>query len=204
MESESSVFSTYPFQNFNLLVPIGSSNEEENKKFIIPCMLPPKLSNMYEMEPFRTMVLAYHSEHTTKSREPFQIGTFHQLLSQCSKIWKICSEDHLSYTDASFQIKENVRLALTSLDRQKIRVSLWCSRDAIEPFTHNLIQAIRTGLGKMFTKLGLGSDNKYLLLCPHWSIDDVNPCLVPVTEMQESSSIQPADQVCVQHQKADT
>ena len=189
------------FQNFNLLVPIGSPIEGERKDFIVPCMLPPKPSDMYEQEPFKSMVLTYNSEHATKATEPFQIGTFHKLLSQCSKIWKICADDHLLYTDASFHIKENVRLAITSIKREKIRVSVWCTKDAIEPFTAHLIQTIRRCLENMFTKLGLASSTNYLLQCPHWSIEDSEACLVRVTDVTKSYTIQPVNKVCPRHKK---
>ena len=85
------------FQNFNLLLPMGT--DKENRMFIIPCMLPPDQRNMYEMEPFQSMVLSYNSEYKTKSGDPYQIGVFHRMLSHCSKKWQICADDHLSYTD---------------------------------------------------------------------------------------------------------
>ena len=153
------------------------------------------------MEPFKTMILTYNSEHKSKSREPFQIGTFHQLLSQCSKLWNICADDHLSYTDASFQIKENVRLALTSLDRNKIRVSVWCTKDSIEPFTSSLILTIRRSLGEMLTKLGLEPKNDFLLLCQHWNVEDTDTCLNKFREIAEGSKIQPVKEVCFWHKK---
>ena len=190
------------FQNFNLLLPMGV--DKENKMFIIPCMLPPDQRNMYEMEPFQSMVLSYNSEYKTKSGDPFQIGLFHRMLSHCSKKWQICADDHLSYTDVSFQIAEHVWLALTSLQRKKIRVSLWCSKDAAGSFDSSIILTIRHYLQNILFALGLEPSNNFLLQCPHVTAQDSESCLIRVEEAvisQGRYKLLPINDRCYLHNK---
>ena len=191
------------FEKLNLLLPLGSKSQRTHQ-YVIPCMLPPIVYNMYETEPFKTMVLAYNSEHGTKSGNVLPIGTFHKLLSECSKTkdWKICSDDHLSYTDASFEIATNVRLALTLIKGKKIRASVWFYEDAFQD-TSSLLQ-IREVLNDKLSKLGITSRNTFLLICPDWNNVGSETCLVRVTEVVDDGKIrriQPMEKICYLHRK---
>ena len=178
------------FQNFNLLLPIQSSGiGEEN--FIIPCMLPPINKNMYEMEPLKSMILAYNSQYNSKCRDPLPVGTFHRLLSDCSKSWSICVDKHLSYTDASFKIEGKM-----------IRASVWFSEDAFQD--SSVLLHVREVLDSKLLKLGIPSCNRFLLICPHWKAEDDGICLVSVKEVLDDSDmykIQPAENICYCHGK---
>ena len=200
-EEDSLLFLKQLFQNFNLLLPIQSSGTGE-EKFIIPCMLPPINKNMYEMEPLKNMILAYNSEYNSKCRDPLPVGTFHRLLSNCSKSWSICADKHLSYTDALFKIEHNVLLALTLLKGKMIQASVWFSEDAFQD-SSSLLQ-VREVFDSKLLKLGIPSCSRFLLICPHWKAGDDGICLIRVEEVLDDSDmykIQPAENICHCHGK---
>ena len=147
-------------------------------------MLPRIKRDIYETDPFKTMVLSYNSKLCYKSQETFQIGIFHRLLSLCSKKWKICAEDHLSYTDASFEIKPNIRLALTLQKENLIRTSVWCKRDEIDEKLIELILQTRVHMESLAQTYHMKSHgDSFLMLCPHAKPEDELICLVPVKEV---------------------
>ena len=172
------------FQYFDLLLPIVSAVEGD--MFIIPCMLPHMKKTIYETNPFETMVLTYNSHLTSKSMEVFNIGIFHRLLFQCSKNWNICAEDHLSYSDASFEIAPNVRLVLTLQKENLIRTSIWCQRDRIDGEMIKLILQSRLHMENLAHAYHIeSSDDGFLMLCPHAKPEEEIICLVKVKEVHD-------------------
>ena len=170
------------FQGFDLLLPIVSTVEGDI--FIVPCMLPHIKKTIYETNLFKAMVLCYNSEFQPQFKEAFQIGIFHRLLSQCSKKWKICADDHLSYTDASFEIAKNVRLVVTLQNENQIRVSVWCRRDHIDGELIELILESRAHLKSIMNAYHNGPcDDRFLMLCPHAKPEEKFTCLVKVKEV---------------------
>ena len=172
------------FQHFDLLLPILSAVDGD--MFIIPCMLPHMSKTIYETSPFKTMVLSYNSQLSSKSKEPFKIGIFHHLLSQCSKNWNICAEDHLSYSDASFEITQNVRLAVTLQGGNLIRTSIWCQRDCIDGEIIELILKSRAKMESLAHTYHIEpNDDSFLMLCPHATPEEEFICLVKVKEVHD-------------------
>ena len=191
------------FHSFNLLLPSGTERE---RYFIVPCMLPPDQKNMYETEPFKSMILTYNSEHTTNSGEVFPVGLFHKVLSECSKNWRICSDDHLSYTDASFLITENIRFALTLLYKgYKVRASIWCTRTSIDHDSLDFILKTVEVLETVFAKFHIAACNTFLMMCPHSTSSDKEACLVRVSKDFNVTTGEPkinvADQKCTFHKQ---
>ena len=93
---------------FDLLVDISNGPDKE---YLIPCMLPPRDQQFDHSRPYVDMERVYDALHKQASGDRILIGSFHQLLSKCSKVknWKLCAdpqENPLSYTDVSFNIPE--------------------------------------------------------------------------------------------------
>ena len=166
---------------FNLMLPLDVASKS-GRMFLIPSMLPPQNLNMYETEPFKKRMLTYNALHKPDIGDSLLIGTFHTLLSDCSKCpdWKICA-DHLSYTDASFDIGKEARLALTLL-KDSIRVTIWCSKDSSYKDINSIIFNTKEDLTNKLLPLNISPGQKFLMLCPQWNEKDAETCLIEVTE----------------------
>ena len=193
------------FVKFNLMLPLGSS--AERRTFLIPCMLPPQDMSMYETDTYKNMELVYNAKHKPKSTEVLPVGVFHKCLSLCSKnpSWDICANDHLSNTDASYNIEDGVRLALTLLKNSDLRSSIWCSREAMKEDTRSLIIKTRMILSKSLKSLNISPGEKFIMLCPHWMAEDNFECLVDVKEKLNEQdgtwSYETQYQKCTSHKK---
>ena len=176
--------------------------EDEGKKFLVPCMLPPQDVNIYDTEPFRNMELVYNESYKPNQGDKMLIGTFHKLLPKCSKVegWNICAKDHLSYTDTSFEIGTDIRLALTLDKNKEIRASIWCPRKKLDFSLRPLIIKTRKHLQPPMTSLSMKPDNNMQMMCPHCLPADDVVCLVRVKEMQ-GCTFEPKDELCVIHRK---
>ena len=98
------VFLIKLMEKYDLLVDVSDGLE---RKYIIPCMLS---SNIHKGEPSKVM-----------------IGSFPQFLSKCSKEknWKLTQKD-LSYTNATLDIGDNVKLSLSLSQPVQIQTQfLW-------------------------------------------------------------------------------
>ena len=81
---------------------------------------------------FEHMAMIYSAFQILKSHSSFFIGTFHQLMAECSKmkLWKLCIDlNHPSYTDASFEMKKGIRLVLALQKHNSMQISIWCPRN---------------------------------------------------------------------------
>ena len=111
-------------KKFNLLIDIS---EEEDNRYIIPFMLPESEDEDAIDEAFTDMELVYDVRYEQVTGQRFVIGTIHRLLSRCSKEedWKLCTdvesmENHLSYTTATFGIRDGMKIALTLSNPREI------------------------------------------------------------------------------------
>ena len=96
--------------HFNLLIAL----DESDQGYIIPSMLPVQYAKK-EQKAFEHMQMIYSAHQTLTLGYSFFIGTFHQLISECSKIklWKLCEgENHPSYTNTLFEMKKGIKLVL--------------------------------------------------------------------------------------------
>ena len=162
------------------MLPLDSMGK--NQKFLIPCLLQPENRNMYETEPFKSMVLVYSELPKPESGKFLPMARFHKLLSLCSKTpqWKICTHDHLSYTDASFQVQEGMRMALTMQKNSTIRSSVWCLNNRqTDNIIGNLLR-LRLQLESNMKKLGIPKTDQFLILCLQWRYGGSDICLVSV------------------------
>ena len=173
----------------NLMIPVDGSNDW----YIIPHMLPQ--GNVKSETDLKVEhVKIYETLHSPKSGETFQIGAFHQLMSECSKIkkWHLSSfEKYLSYTDAMFEIEKEVKLALILVKHNLLQVRMWCSRITwnLNVFQHvTLSRDIRHILSTMLEKFGFSQNDSYYGICPNTSSTDFVPCLVEVKEYQHLSA----------------
>ena len=174
---------------FDLMLSLGS---EQNNEYLIPCMLPSQDIDMYGQEPFTNMVLIYNTTLKPNQGDAMPVGAFHKLLSQCSKIpsWKVCANDHLSYTDASIEISHGIRLALTLMKTNTIRLSIWSAREVLDDghLSNNeareLILKAHTTVSQCLKLLALTSSAGFKMLCPHWSPGEEYLCLVTVGEKE--------------------
>ena len=90
-------------------------------------------------EAFTDMERVYDARYKQVTGHRFVIGTFHRLLSRCAKEedWKLCTdaesmENHLSYTAATFDIRNGMKMALTLSSAREIRVRIWCPKAVLE------------------------------------------------------------------------
>ena len=196
-------FLTDLMTKFHLILPLDSTTKSRSM-FLIPSMLPPQDLNMYNTEPFRKRLLTYNALHQPEVGDILLIGTFHKLLSDCSMFpdWKIC-RDHLSYTDASFEIGKEARLALTLL-KNAIRVSIWCSRGSTHSDINSIIFNTKDDLVQKLLGRKISPCPKFLMPCPHWNPEDLEPCFIEVSEVPGSElntcKISVQGQKCPQHQ----
>ena len=74
--------------HFNLIIPVDKSIQ----RYIIPSMLPSENQKTQE-QAFENMELVYSAFHTPNFGNTFFIETFHQLITECSKIkmWRPCT-----------------------------------------------------------------------------------------------------------------
>ena len=175
-------FITELMTKHNLIIPLNDVSRK--KRFLIPCMLPPMKTDMYVTEPFRNMAFIYNAMHKPKKGEHLDFGTFHTMVSKCSKTlnWQLC-EDHLSYTDISFEIGAGLRLALTQLKDTTIRASIWCSKSNLEDDTKYLILNTRKVLMKMMIEMNIAPSDTFLMFCPCWASHDKEICMVELKEV---------------------
>ena len=123
-------------KKFDLLIDISN---EEDSRYIIPFMLPEAENDDEIDEAFTDMELVYDVRYKQVTGHRFVIGTFHRLLSRCSKEedWKLCTdaesmENHLSYTAATFDLRDCMKMALTLSSPREIRVRIWCPKQIYE------------------------------------------------------------------------
>ena len=104
-------------EKFDLLVDVSDGSR---RKYIIPCMLG---SEVHKDVPYKAL-----------------IGSFPQFVSKCSKEknWKL-GLDHLSYTSASFDIGENVKLSL-SLSMPVHVQTKFAWPESMDPYDQEIIQ----------------------------------------------------------------
>ena len=92
-QNDGVIFLIRLMEKFDLLVDVSDHLE---RKYIVPCMLG---SKFYKDVPYKAL-----------------IGSFPQFVSKCSKEknWKLDgNQDYLSYTNATFDIGDNVKLSLS-------------------------------------------------------------------------------------------
>ena len=172
---------------FDLMLPLGL------EQYLIPCMLPGQEIDMYGKEPFTNMILIYNTMLKPSKGDAMPVGVFHKLLSQCSKVpnWKIFANDHLSYTDASIEISQGIRLAITLIKTNTIRLSIWSAREVLDDgqLSNNeareLVLNTHSAVGRCLKSLSLTINAEIKMLCPHWSPGEEYICLVTVGEKEE-------------------
>ena len=173
---------------FKLIVPLDSTNVE-GRRYLIPCMLSSIDVNMYDREPFKSMHLVYNAMQNPKLGTTILIGSFHKLLAACSQTenWELCVEDHLSYTDASFQLQKGIRLALTLIGKDCFRSSIWSTKDQMAD-SLAILETTRRQLQKKMKDLQIEASNTYRALCPHSKSTDAFPCLIKTRECIDPKS----------------
>ena len=199
-------------QNLDLIIPV---HHEGIQKYLVPCMLPPHKSDMYETQPFKSMIMVYSSFYIKPGSNFIPIGDLHRILAICSRIdnWRLCDFDHLTYTDTSFKLQKGVRVAFSLVkqgrpETEAIRVTVWYSKEAIRkgalcllPPTH---RNIMNSMGSLF-ELKNGS---FLLACPDTLFDndrnnhaDMNfrgECMIPV-RINPNDTLQLEEFICPIH-----
>ena len=176
-------------KKYNLIVPLDNK-QETGQTYLIPSMVPTRDVNIHNLSPFKDMHIVYCAEQNPKIGNALLVGTFHKLLSECSKTqnWKLCAEDHLSYTDASFKIRWGIRLALTLLKHDQLRSTIWCSAFAFEAYLSDMTSIInetRQVLSSNMTKMNIATSDEFQALCPHSKNTDAYPCLVRIRECMD-------------------
>ena len=169
----------------NLIIPIDKSGQI----YLIPCMLPQQ-NSQGEDQAYEDMKIIYSEYHSPKLRNGFFITTFHQLISECSKIknWKLCTgENPPSYTCASFEMKRGIRLVLRLEKHDSLHVSIWCSKTIFKDKTSELINLCAESRHKLSAKidqLGIVEAHTFHTLCLNSKPTDIRPCLMELREYQ--------------------
>ena len=161
--------------HFNLLITLAESDQGN----IIPSMLP--VQNVErKQKAFEHMEMIYSAHQTLKLGYNFFIGTFHQLISECSKtkLWKLCEgENHPSYTDASFHMKKGIRLVLAMKKHASLHISIWCPRKVLKEDISQLdkfFEEPRCLLSAKMKKLGIAQTDTFDTLCPYSQSTDAH------------------------------
>ena len=175
--------------HFNLL----NALDESDQRYIIPSMLPPH-NVKTQVKAFKNMEMIYSAFHTLKLPSDFFISTFHQLISECSKIkvWKICEgENHSSYTYASFEMKKGIRLVLALGKHDSLQITIWCPRKVLKEDISQLdkfFQEPKCLLSAKMEKLGIAQADTFDTLCPYSKSTDDHTCLIQLREYQHPIS----------------
>ena len=179
--------------NFSLLIPLEKP-DSNNKKYLVPCMLPPSELNMDATEPFNSMRMLYSSYFTTNKNGFLFIGDFQRLLAKCSQVtsWKLCIYDHLSYTEASFKVQPGVRVAFAMFKDKRvegIRTDVWFSKLALRKGAISLLPYVHQ---KIFEGFGLPFDlrnQRFLVACPYFMEEqEMGECMVRFNINQQGTS----------------
>ena len=176
------------FQKVNLIIPM----DELSLMYIIPHMLPQETRNSQQGLSVEHVKI-YHTCHSPKLGNTFQIGTFHQLMSECSKIkqWRLSSnEKPFTFTEAIYELKKEVKIVLTLVKHNLLQVSIWCSQNAWKEDVFQLVTLSRDArhiLSTKLDKLGFAQADTYYGICPNSIVSDITPCLVHVKEYQHLS-----------------
>ena len=131
----------------------------------------------------------YYEVHRPKSGNTFMPGTFHKLLSECSKIknWKLYGHNYISCTEASFELTKDLKLMLVLLKHDLLQVSICCSQNPFQQDVFQLVnfsRDIRHLLSPNMEKVGIAQADTFHSLCPFSEPTDTIPCLVQVKEYQ--------------------
>ena len=125
-------------KKFDLLIDIPKK-EEKDSGYMIPFMLPEHKKNNKIDKAFSNMEPVYDARYKQLTGHRFMIGTFHRLLSRCSKEedWTLCTDaelikNHLSYKAAIFDIRDGMKMALTLSSGEEIRVGIWCPKNVLD------------------------------------------------------------------------
>ena len=194
---------------YNLIVPL-EYKQDTGQTYLIPSMVPACNFNMYDLSPFKDMKIVYSAVQSPNAGECFEVGIFHKLLSECSKTqnWKLCAEDHLSYTDVSFKIALEMRLALTLLKHDQLRSTIWCTGNALNKSVCDITLAIedtRQIISSNMAKLKIAPGDTFKILCPHTQANDPYICLIKMRESMDPRTSELASHymknICALHGK---
>ena len=168
---------------FNLIIHLDESGE----RYIIPCMLSQQNVKAQERI-YENMELIYSEFHKSNA---FLIKTLHHLMSECSKLWKLCTgQNHPSCTDASFEMAKGIKLVLTLVNQDSLQISILCSRTVLKQYTSELVHFFREPRRVLSTKmeqLGIAQADTFYTLCPYSKSTDIHSCLVQMKEYQNQT-----------------
>ncbi len=191
-------------QKFGLLLPVESSSEE--KKFLIPCMLPDDNVDIKNTKPFGTMSPAFCSQHRPqKFNDIFPIGTFSKLLSTCSWCWSL-RERPLSSTHASFTIDSGILLTLSQSHGSTIDICIWSDKSQLKRNPLAVLLQSRCTLITNLRKCKIPVSDTFKVLCPHWRPGNPHFHTVDMRDRETAASasqyVEPLEKECICHSKA--
>ena len=171
---------------------IDTTEQHDEQHYLIPCMLSSQNVNMDKSKTSSEMLLMYDALHRQAEGDRLLIGSFHQLLSRCSKLKGLKLDwnpkkaaGNLSYTNASFSLGQGMKLTLTLSQPSEVRARIWCPKDIVgEDLSEELTvcKKIREDLAATMKKLKVKPDAKFLLHCPHFDSRQKKACLVDMKE----------------------
>ncbi len=191
---------------FNLILPLGSSEvAADDRRFLIPCMMPHEKINLENIELFKEKKQVYKSKHVSEFDQLFPIGTFSRLLSECCKLWTLVEDDHLSYGYASFQLDPTLLLALTLPHGSTLEVSIWCQLDTLRNNPTEMVLRTREILAEKLAACGVPDCERFRLMCPHWRVGEPHVSTVKVAEVKDAGTgrtrLEPRETHCVCHRR---
>ena len=173
---------------FNLIIPM----DEIGKKYILPSLLPQRNINLHQKLSTEHVEI-YNELQSPKLVSKIFIGTFHQLVSECSKdkMWKLSTdENNPSYTEVLFDLGKETKLLMAFSKTNTLDVSIWCLQNVWKQDISKLVSLSRNTRHILSTKmevLGITQADTYSGICPHSNATDPTPCLVQVKEYQHLS-----------------
>ncbi len=193
-------FLTELMQKFDLLLPLRS-NDSQDKKFLVPCMLPPTKSARTG-EASQGVKPVYTAEHRAGFHDVFPIGTFPKLLAVCAKKWSLIEDTNLSSTKASFEVGKDAKLSLCQPHSCSIQVSVLfhMGKVVIQPLPQ-VLEIVQV-LSCLLQAQKIPQCELCQLICPNWRPGNVAICTRQALQESLSSgaqfdSIQYVDSDCL-------
>ena len=171
---EESEFLTDLMLNFNLFTQIEHT-ETEGQRYLIPCMMPESYNDVAQY--YSSMIYLYNASHIAHTGDRLLVGTFHRLLSACTRAsnWKL-DEQISSYTQSSLIIGNGLILELSLQEIgtvPEVKTNILGNSDALKRDLTPDIEDIKKVLTKNMTLFNIAQPSQFLVICPNYVSGDI-------------------------------
>ncbi len=198
-------FLTELMQKFDLMVPVGSRDEDDGK-FLVPCMLPQGEAVITPTEQDISWKPAFSLEYKSSFYQWIPIGTFPKLLVACAKTWSLMDNKYLSSTTAYFEIAAGTILILHQSHGSTLQITIRCHCEQLQRHPFCIILEATRQMSSIMRSYRIQPSQLCQLICPNWRPGDDLFCTVEALQESlspdsEYSSIQYTEEKCLCHRK---